>query len=89
MAVLCITIKLSSTPFVKVLQTASVVVISDWKEIIIASNRDILNRSLISYMFDNTKANHRRASVCTVFLCESICELHGFSSRLSYSNTEL
>ena len=89
---LCITIKLSSTLFVKVLQAASVVVISDWKEIIVASNGDILNRSLISCMFDNTpmfKANHIKVSVCTVFLGESICKLHGFSSRLCCSNTEL
>lgn len=90
--VLCIKIKLASTPFVKFLQAASVVVISDWKEIIIAFNRAILNRSLISYMFDNTpmlKANQRKVSICTVFLGESICKLHGFSSRPSSSNTEL
>lgn len=88
MVVLCITIKLSSTPFVKMLQAATVMVISDWREVIVASNRDILNRSLISYVFDNTpvfKTNHRKVSVCTVFLGESTCKLRDFSSRPSSS----
>lgn len=87
----CITIKLSSTPFVKVLLAASVVVISDWEEIITASKRD-LNRSLISYMFDSTpvfKGNHGRVSLCTFFLHGSICKLLGFSSCPSCSTTEL